>query len=107
MRGAVSLAGLIERELQEVAAGTSEVSLSQKLQLIRSAASVARFNSEASMLAVKSERLVLGQPIETTPEITADDGSLDQAVDWIERAAKAVERAKSRGLLKSSNEAAE
>lgn len=109
MKGAVSLAGLIQKELEEIAAGGGEMTTNQKLQLIRSAASVSRFNAEASMLAIKSERLVLGHPIEAAPEANVDDGSLEQAVDWIERAAKAVLRAKSRGLLKSgdTNAAAE
>lgn len=103
MKGAVSLAGLIQKELEAIAAGGGEMTTNQKLQLIRSAASVSRFNAEASMLAIKSERLVLGHPIEAAPEANVDDGSLDQAVDWIERAAKAVLRAKSRGLLKSGD----
>lgn len=100
MKGAVALAGLIQTELETAASGKTELSLDQKLKLVRSAASVARFNSEASMLAIKSERLVLGQPVESAAD-TPDDGSLEQAVEWIERSVRAVQRARARGLLGS------
>jgi hypothetical protein len=103
MKGAVALAGLIQQELEKAASGQIELSLDHKLKLVRSAASVARFNSEASMLAIKSERLVLGQPIEAAAD-TPDDGSLEQAVAWIERSVKAVQRARARGLLGKGND---
>jgi hypothetical protein len=103
MKGAVALSAKIQEELEREAE-TGQLSLQAKLQLVRSAASVARFNSEATMLAIKSERMVLGQPIEAAPD-TPDDGTLEQAVEWIERSVKAVKRARERGLLTSKQEA--
>lgn len=102
MKGAVALSQNIEEELAK-AATDEALTLSDKLQLMKSAAQIARFTSEATMLAAKSERMVLGQPIEADP-VRTDGGSLEQAVEWIEAAAKAVNRARERGLLAASTE---
>lgn len=97
MAGAIKLAAKIQKGLEEEASGGT-MSTKEQLALVRSAASVARFSSETTMLAAKTERMVLGEPIETEPE-HHDDGSLEQAVAWIERSVRAVERARKRGLL--------
>lgn len=102
MSGAAALSESIQQELEKMAQD-KRVSTAEKLQLVRSAASVARFNSEATMLAIKSERMVLGQPIEAEPE-TRDDGTLDQAVEWIEMSIAAVRRARERGLLTATTQ---
>lgn len=102
MKGALALSEKIQEGLErEAREGT--LNLKEQLALVRSAASVARFNSETTMLAIKSERMVLGQPIESEPEHHVDDGTLEQSVEWIERAAAAIKKARSRGLLMVEN----
>jgi hypothetical protein len=106
MKGAMALSGAVQAELEkEAASGT--LSVKERLQLVRSAANIMRFNSEATMLAVKAERMVLGQPLDTSGDDVTDDGSMDQAVQWIDSAARAIERARARGLLVSSTEKSE
>lgn len=102
MRGARSLSETIERELQKVA-DNEEIPVEEKLRLLKSAAQIARFNSEATMLAIKSERMVLGQPIEVDPANVEED-SLDQAAKWIETSIRAVQLARQRGLLGSGSQ---
>lgn len=102
LRGAAVLTETIEKELVEIAKG-STLSTSHKLQLVKSAAQIARFNSEATMLAIKAERMVLGQPIEPDANGVEDSGTLEQAVGWIESAAEVVRKAQRRGLLSSGN----
>lgn len=102
MKGALALSEKIQEGLEKEARDGS-LSVKESLALVRSAASVARFNSETTMLAIKSERMVLGQPIDTDPEHHVDDGTLEQSVEWIERAASAIEKARARGLLMSEN----
>jgi hypothetical protein len=99
LKGATALSGKIQRALEEEAAG-GQLTLNQQLHLVRSAASIARFNAEATVMAVKAERLVMGQPIETGPgDGQSDSGSLDEAAQWIRATVKAVEKAQLRGLL--------
>lgn len=105
MKGAVALSANIEAELEKAAADKS-LTLQDKLNLVKSAAQIARFTSEATMLAAKSERMVLGQPIEAD-SVRSDEGSLDQAVEWIEAAQKAVNRARARGLLSTGDKDAQ
>lgn len=105
LRGAAALSGTIQLEL-EAEALSSKLSLSQKLHLVRSAASIARFNAEASVMAVKAERMVLGAPIEATGHDDETAGvSLADAEVWIDRCAKALGRARSRGLLADNGSA--
>jgi hypothetical protein len=101
MKGAIALSARIQTEL-EAAAFSGELTVQEKLNLVKSAASVARFNSEATMLAIKSERMVLGAPIDVPAE-SGVDGSLEQAVEWIERSVRVVQRARDRGLLQATN----
>jgi hypothetical protein len=98
LRGAAALSATIQAELEQEAK-SSKMSLPQKLHLVRSAASIARFNAEASVMAVKAERLVLGSPIEAAGDGPDERGSLDEAAAWIEKCATALKRARSRGLL--------
>lgn len=99
LRGAVALAAKIQHAL-EAEAQQPSLSLAQQLGLIRQAAQVARFNAEAGLQAVKSERMVLGDPI--TAESEGDeqvDGDLQDASRWIETTMRALHRAKQRGLV--------
>lgn len=98
LHGASKLSHKIQQELEQEAK-VSTLSLSAKLHLVRAAASIARFNSEATVMAVKAERLVLNTPIDVDEE-TPDAGSLDEAAEWIEKANTAIARARARGLLK-------
>lgn len=99
LRGASALSAKIQEELEKEAK-SSKMSLPQKLHLVRSAASIARFNAEASVMAVKAERLVVGSPIEQAGVDGQDErGSLDEAAAWIEKCAVALKKARSRGLL--------
>jgi hypothetical protein len=99
LHGAGKLSSRIQKDLErEAAQGT--LSTGEKLQLIRAAASIARFNAEASVMAVKAERMVMNTPIDAGPEQpTADGDAVADAVAWIEKAQKAIGRAKERGLL--------
>lgn len=103
LHGAAVLSKKIQQELEkEATSGT--MSLPQKLHLVRSAASIARFNAEASVMAVKAERMVLGAPIEAAPDVQDERGTLDQAEAWIEKCAAALKRARSRGLLSANSD---
>lgn len=98
LRGAVALSSEIQQAL-EAEAQQPSLSLAQQLGLIRQAAQVARFNAEAGLQAVKSERMVLGDPIvaESADDEQADD--LQDASRWIETTMRALHRAKQRGLV--------
>jgi hypothetical protein len=98
LRGASALSAKIQVELQ-AEADSGSMTVGQKLNLVRAAASIARFNSEASIMAVKAERMVLGNPIDTDGDAVVEDGGVDEAAAWIETAAKAIKRARARGLL--------
>jgi hypothetical protein len=98
LRGATKLSEKIQIDLQKEAEhGTLPVG--KRLHLVRAAASIARFNAEASVMAVKAERMVLNQPIDADPDSGEEGGTLDEAEAWINRCAKALKRAKARGLL--------
>lgn len=101
LSGAATLSKTIQRELEQEAT-SSKLTLSQKLHLVRSAASIARFNAEASVMAVKAERMVLGAPIEANGDDETVGVSLADAEVWIDRCAKALGRARARGLLSDS-----
>ena len=96
LRGATELAGTIQRELEQLAANGGSMTVGQKLQLVRQAAQIARFNAESAQLAVKSERQVMGGGPDEEPETS---GSLEESAAWIESSLKAIERARARGLL--------
>lgn len=99
LQGANKLSEQIQLELEREAAAPT-MPLGARLQLVRSAASVARYNAEASVLAVKAERLVVGDPIDADPDgAAAAESSLDEAAAWIEQCQRALARARSRGLL--------
>lgn len=102
MRGAVALSQKIQVDLERTAR-EGNMPVKQMLELVRSAAAIARFNAEATTLAVKAERAVLGEPIVTSSAEGSEDGSLDSAVQWIERAVEAVQKARARGVLTSGN----
>lgn len=99
MKGALALSERIQERLEEEARA-NVMSAGQMLALAKSAASVARFNSEVTALAIKAERAVLGEPIASAPNVDEGDSSLDTAVAWIEKAVKAVNRAKERGVVR-------
>lgn len=105
LKGAMALSSRIQVELEQ-AANDSRMPLREKLQLVKGVANIARFNAEASILAVKAERLVLGNPIEPDATVQNDDGSLEHAVDWINKVSRAVRRAQERGLLGKGGAAA-
>ena len=98
LKGALALSETIQAEL-EAEARSDRLTVAQKLNLVRSAASIARFNSEASMLAVKAERMVLGQPIDAPDEKMDETGSLADTDRWLQITIKAVTRARERGVL--------
>ena len=104
LQGATSLSRKIQQDLEHEATHGS-LPVGQRLQLVRAAASIARFNAEASVMAVKAERMVLNQPIEADrDEGDESRGTLDEAAEWINRCAKALKRAKERGLLVAATE---
>lgn len=107
LNGALELSKRIEVELK-AAAKNSRLSLQDKLGLVKTAASIARFNAEASVLAVKAERLVLGSPIDA-PEDSPQDGenTLQESERWINVAIKALGKAKDRGVLTADGETVE
>lgn len=99
MQGALKLSDRIYRELEaEASSVSSKLSLSERLGLIRSAAQIARFNAEAGLQAVKSERMVLGQSEPSEGDVE-QAGSLEDSARWIERSVTALQRAKERGLI--------
>lgn len=100
LRGAGQLSGSLQKQLEKEAANGT-LKMGEKLQLIRAAASIARFNAEASVMAVKAERMVMNTPIDAGPDIpveTDGDAVADAAV-WIEKVQKAILRAQRRGLI--------
>lgn len=98
LQGASTLSEQIEKDLKSEAA-SGKMPVAERLRLVRSAASIARFNAEATMMAVKAERLVTGQPIETDTESAVSEGTLNEAAAWIEQCRVALERARERGLI--------
>lgn len=105
LNGALALSTKIEQELKNLANDKS-VSVEKKISLVKSAASIARFNAEASVLAVKAERMVTGQPIDTPDDESAvsTENSLIESERWINVAMKALNRAKERGVLTTDGE---
>lgn len=102
MRGALALSEKLQQAMLDDAAN-GNLTTSQMLSFVRSAASIARFNSEVTVLSVKAERAVLGQPIDAPGDMPAGDANLDDAVQWIELASKVIGRAKDRGILGSGD----
>lgn len=99
LRGAAVLAENIEVELAKEAK-SKKLSLTDKMTLLRTATQVARFNSEATMLAVKAERLVLGHPIEAIDDQShKDDQGLQETERWLHTTMKLLERARDRGVI--------
>lgn len=99
LKGATTLSQKIQQDLEkEAISGTLPVG--QRLHLVRAAASIARFNAEASVMAVKAERMVLNQPIEADSDEAGEHaGTLDEAEVWLNKYTKALKRAKERGLI--------
>lgn len=106
LTGAVALSAKIEQELAAEAGPDSKLTVQEKLGLMRSAAHVARFNSEATMLAVKAERMVMGQPIQALDE-KVESGDLRETERWLESTMQLLQRAKERGALGSGDAAKE
>jgi hypothetical protein len=98
LRGAQALAGKIQTQLEAEARSDKPMTVAEQLSLVRQAAAIARFNSEAAMMAVKTERMVLGTS-DHSPEPAEQGGSLEEAAQWIESSVKAVQRARQRGML--------
>lgn len=102
LKGALALSGKLQKQMEKEAR-SGEMDPASVLALVRSAASIARFTAEATVLAVKSERAVLGEPIPVDGVLDDNsDGTLDAAVEWIDRAIGAVTRARERGVLTAS-----
>jgi len=97
LRGAQALAGRIQLQLEREATSDKPLTIAEQLALVRQAAAIARFNSEAAMMAVKTERMVLGTSEQA--ESSEPNGSLEEAAQWIESSVKAVQRARQRGML--------
>jgi hypothetical protein len=104
LKGAMGLAGKIQHQLEEEAV-SGKLDVRDRLALVRQAAQVARFNSEAAAMAIKAERLVAGDPANVGLEDDEREGSLAGAVRWIELSVRAVERARARGLVSGSGAA--
>lgn len=97
LNGAIKLAARIQTAL-EVEASASTLSLRDQLALVRQAAQIARFNAEAGLQAVKSERIALGQAELPEPGEHVN-GSLEDAESWIVTTTRALQRARDRGLM--------
>lgn len=104
LQGAMKLSAKINQALELEASSKGKLELPAMLSLVRQAAAIARFNSEAAVLAVKAERLVMGQPTEVPGEGEGEGGTLDEAVAWIETAGRAVRLAQQRRLLSAGKE---
>lgn len=97
LKGALALSEKIQQKLEEEARN-EDLSALDGLQLLKQTAQIGRYNSEATMLAAKAERIVMGQPIEALAE-ESTDGTLEGAVDWIQRSSAALQRAIDRGVV--------
>lgn len=99
LQGATKMAEQIQLQLEEEARSPT-MPVGERLKLVKSAASIARFNAEATVMAVKAERLVAGDPIDAEASGAAiAESSLNEAAAWIEQCQRALERARSRGLI--------
>lgn len=106
MRGAVKLSAKIQVLLEEEAV-SSKLTVGQQLALVRQASQIARFNAEAATLAIKSERMVTGDPAGGDGGDGERGVDLEEAAKWVEASIMAVQRARQRGLLGAPTESDE
>lgn len=100
LKGAMQLGQRIEEALAAQAAGPlRDFDAKAAVALVRQAAAISRFGTEAAKMAVQMERLLMGQP---DGDSDLPDGarlSPEQAERWITVAARAVRMARERGVL--------
>lgn len=99
MRGLAELSAKVEAKISEMAA-TGDVDAKAGVALVRQAATIAKFGSEAAANTLKMERALLGDPAALEDE-TKRGGRLspEEASRWISVAARALRRAHGAGVV--------